>query len=305
MMVYLIATLTVVAIAALVGLALNLQWGIGGLVNFGLFGFYMLGAYIAALLTVQGFPPLVSLVAAMIGVAAVSAVSALISVRLSEDYLAIVTLGFAECLRLLISNETWLTRGMLGVAGIDRPLQEWWPRGWADIGFLALSLLAVVVVYAALQALARSPFGRLVRATRDDPGVVEALGKSVLGIRVRVFGIGGAILGLAGSLHAFYYSYIDPSQFGPIITAYAFMAVVVGGRGSNRGVIASAFTLIFFLEGSRFLIDLVPGLGASELAAIRLFLVGVALVVLLIFKPDGFGREPRSVLANETSSPSR
>lgn len=101
---------------------------------------------------------------------------------------------------------------------------------------------------------------------------------------------------------AFYYSYIDPTQFGPIITAYAFMAVVVGGRGSNRGVLASAFTLIFFLEGSRFLIDLVPGLGASELAAIRLFLVGVGLVALLIFKPDGFGREPRSVLADKKSS---
>jgi branched-chain amino acid transport system permease protein len=302
MTVYLIATLTVVAIAALAGLALNLQWGMGGLVNFGLFGFYMLGAYIAGLLTVQGLPSLVSLVIAMLSVAALSAISALITVRLSEDYLAIVTLGFAECLRLLISNETWLTRGMLGVAGIERPFQNSWPRGWADTGFLVLALLAVLAVYAILQALARSPFGRLVRATRDDPGVVEALGKSVLGVRVRVFAMGGTILGLAGSLHAFYYSYIDPTQFGPIITAYAFMAVVVGGRGSNRGVVASAFTLIFFLEGSRFLIDLVPGLGASELAAIRLFLVGVGLVALLIFKPDGFGREPRSVLADETSS---
>lgn len=164
-----------------------------------------------------------------------------------------------------------------------------------------LALLAVVVVYAVLQGLARSPFGRLVRATRDDPGVVEALGKSVLSVRVRVFALGGAILGIAGSLHAFYYTYIDPTQFGPIITAYAFMAVVVGGRGSNRGVLVAAFTLIFLLEGSRFLIDLVPGLGASELAAIRLFLVGVGLVVLLIFKPDGFGREPRSALANKTN----
>ena len=302
MTVYLIATLTVVAIAALAGLALNLQWGMGALVNFGLFGFYMLGAYIAGLLTVQGLHPLVALVVAMLGVALLSAISALISVRLSEDYLAIVTLGFAECLRLLIMNETWLTRGMLGVPGIERPFQDWWPRGWADTGFLGVALIAVLIVYAVLQGLARSPFGRLVRATRDDPGVVEALGKSVLGVRVRVFAMGGAILGLAGSLHAFYYSYIDPSQFGPIITAYAFMAVVVGGRGSNLGVVASAFTLILFLEGSRFLIDLVPGLGASELAAIRLFLVGAGLVALLIFKPDGFGREPRSALANDPSS---
>lgn len=295
---YLIATLTVVAIAALAGLALNLQWGMGGLVNFGLYGFYMLGAYISGLLTVQGWPPLLALALAMIGVAGLSAVSALISARLSDDYLAIVTLGFAECLRLIISYEGWLTHGMLGVADIKRPLQELLPSRFADIGFLALTLIALLIVYLALQGLAQSPFGRLVRATRDDSGVVEALGKSALGVRIRVFAIGGAILGLAGGLHAFYYTYIDPTQFGPIITAYAFMAVVVGGRGSNRGVVVSAFTLIFFLEGSRFLIDIIPGLGASELAAIRLFLVGVGIVALLIFKPDGFGREPRSVLAN-------
>ncbi len=170
----------------------------GGLVNFGLFGFYMLGAYIAGLLTVQGLPPLGSLALAMVGVALVSAVSALISVRLSEDYLAIVTLGFAECLRLVISYEAWLTQGMLGVRGIVRPFQNFWPQGLSDLGFLAVAFAGLLLVYVVLEKLARSPFGRLVRATRDDPGVVEALGKSVLGVRVRVFAIGGAILGLAG-----------------------------------------------------------------------------------------------------------
>jgi branched-chain amino acid transport system permease protein len=299
---YLIATLTVVAIVALAGLALNLQWGMGGLVNFGLFGFYMLGAYVSALLTVQGIPPLLSLAAAMVGVTVLSALVSLISVRLSEDYLAIVTLGFAECLRLFISYEEWLTRGTLGIAGIARPFQGLVPAQAADLVFLALTLVAVALVYVALQALAYSPFGRLVRATREDPAVVEALGKSVLGVRLKVFAVGGAILGLAGSLHAFYYTYIDPTQFSPIITAYAFIAVVIGGRGSNRGVLVSAFTLILLLEGSRFLVDLVPRLGSSELAAIRLFLVGAGLVVLLIIKPNGFGKEPRSAEAQNDRS---
>jgi branched-chain amino acid transport system permease protein len=302
MTVYLIATLTVVAIAALAGLALNLQWGMGGVVNFGLFGFYMFGAYVCGLLTVQGVPPLVSLTAAMSGVAVLSALVSLISVRLSEDYLAIVTLGFAECLRLFISYEEWLTRGTLGVAGIPRPFQGMVPAELADAVFLALALAAVVLVYVVLQALAFSPFGRLVRATRENPAVVEAVGKSVLAVRFKVLAVGGAILGLAGGLHAFYYTYIDPTQFGPIITAYAFMVVVIGGRGSNRGVLVSAFTLILVLEGSRFLVDLVPHLGSSELAAIRLFLVGAGLVALLIIKPNGFGKEPRSVEAKDRPS---
>jgi ABC-type branched-subunit amino acid transport system permease subunit len=198
---YLIATLTLVAITALTGLALNLQWGMGGLVNFGLFGFYMLGAYICGLLTVQGVPPLVSLVSAMFGVALLSALVSLISVRLTEDYLAIVTLGFAECLRLFISYEEWLTRGTLGIAGIERPFQKLVPTHLADTAFLAFTLIAVALVYGALQALAFSPFGRLVRATREDPAVVETLGKSVLTVRFKVFAVGGAILGFLLYVH--------------------------------------------------------------------------------------------------------
>lgn len=255
--------------------------GNGGLVNFGLFGFYMLGAYICGLLTVQGVPPLVSLGLAVIGVAIPSALVSLISIRLSEDYLAIVTLGFAECLRLFISYEEWLTRGTLGVAGIDRPFQGLVPVAFADLSFLAFTLIAVALVYGILQRLAVSPFGRLVRATREDSAVAEALGKSVLTTRFKIFALGGGILGLAGGLHAFYYTYIDPTQFSPIITVYAFMAVVIGGRGSNRGVLIASFTLILALEGSRFLVDLVPFLGSSELAAIRMILVGGGLVVLL------------------------
>ncbi len=176
-----------------------------------------------------------------------------------------MTLGFAECLRLVISYEGWLTRGMLGVWGSNDRSRGWWPRGWGDTGFLLLALLAVLIVYTALQALARSPSGALCVRRATTPALWKRSASPCSPSRVRVFAIGGAILGLAGSLRAFYYSYIDPTQFGPIITAYAFMAVVVGGRGSNRGVVASAFTLIFLLEGSRFLIDLVLVLGRQNL----------------------------------------
>lgn len=294
---YLIATLCVVVIATMAGLALNLQWGMGGLVNFGLFGFYMLGAYIAALLTVAGTPPIVSMVVAMIGTAVISALVSLISIRLSEDYLAIVTLGFAECVRLLISYEDWLTMGTLGISGISRPFSSIVPQGWADITFLVFSGLALAAVYLVLTLLAKSPFGRLMRATRDDPDIVSSLGHSVLSIRVRTFALGGVLLGLAGSLHSFYYSYVDPTQFSAIITAYAFMAVVVGGRGSNIGVLAAAIVLISLLEGSRFLVDFVPGLDGATLASLRLISVGVALVAILVFKPQGLGREKPTVVA--------
>lgn len=286
MITYLLSILVLVSIAAIVALALNLQWGLGGLVNFGLFGFYMLGAYLCAVLTQLGYSPWLGALAAVLGCALASAVVSLISTRLADDYLAIVTLGFAECLRLVITHEEWATRGSLGIADISRPVT-------GDPAFVLLTLGALVLVYWVMQRVARSPFGRVARALRDDPLVAATLGKPVLSLRVRVFALGGAALGIAGALHAFYYQYIDPTQFGPIITAYAFMAVIIGGRGSNPGVLISSFSVVLLLESSRFLNDYIGWLSAAELASIRLMLVGVALILMLIFRPQGLVREYR------------
>lgn len=291
MTVYLITIFILVVIATIAGLALNLQWGLGGLVNFGLFGFYMLGAYTCALLVTHGVSPLLAMMAAMALTAVAGAMVSLISVRLSEDYLAIVTLGFAECLRLFISYEEWLTRGTLGISGITRPFTSWLPVAWRDAGFLAFAAACLAVIFVALQRLAGSPFGRLVRATREDATVAQTLGKNVLLARAKVFAIGGGILGVAGSLHAFYYTYIDPTQFTTIITAYAFMTVIIGGRGSNLGVLVAGFTVILLLEGSRLLMDVIPWLDGAQLAALRLFLVGAVLVLILIYRPGGLFTE--------------
>lgn len=275
-----------VAMAAISGLALNLQWGLSGLVNFGLFGFYMLAAYVCAQFTVLHGNAWLGLGAAVLVSALACALVSLISVRLSEDYLAIVTLGFAECLRLVINHEEWLTRGSLGIAGIARPVAS-------DGAFLALCLLGLALVWGVFERVARSPLGRAARALRDDSEVAATMGKNVLGIRVRLFALGGAAVGLAGGLHAFYYQYIDPTQFGPIITAYAFMAVIIGGRGSNLGVLLSAVTVIALLEGSRFLNDAVAWFSPAQLAALRLMLIGLVLILVLIHRPQGLVREYR------------
>jgi ABC-type branched-subunit amino acid transport system permease subunit len=144
-----------------------------------------------------------------------------------------------------------------------------------------------------LNAIARSPFGRVMRAVREDDVVAATLGKHVLWARVRIFAIGGAFIGLAGSLHAFYYQYIDPTQFSNIVIAYAFMAVIAGGRGAHRGTIWGAAVVMLLLEGSRFVKDLIPGIDSDQLAAIRIIIIGVGLIMLLIYKPQGFLREYR------------
>lgn len=283
---YLISILVLVSIAGIAALSLNLQWGLTGMVNFGLFGFYMLAAYVYAQLTATGASPWFALAGAIAVSGIASALTSLISLRLADDYLAIVTLAFAECLRLIVIHEDWLTRGSLGIANIARPVAD-------DGAFLLLALAALLLSFLLLETIARSPLGRAARALRDDPLVAATLGKDVLWLRARLFGIGGAIAGVAGALHAAYYQYIDPTQFGPIITAYAFMGVIIGGRGSNRGVLLSAFTVILLLEGTRFLNDQVGWMTPAQLAALRLMLIGIALIAALIVRPAGLLAERR------------
>lgn len=286
---------TVVCFSAILALALNFQWGLGGMVNFGLAGFYALGAYSCALLMLKGgFNTFFAALGAMGIVALVCGLVALVTLRVTEeDYFAIVTLGVGEMLRLVALNEDWLTKGALGLTGIPRPLGELIPPPVYLYFMLAFSVVLVAACVWALGRLSRSPFGRVVRAVREDDVVAATLGKNVLWARVRIFAIGGALIGLAGSLHAFYFQYIDPTQFSPIVIAYAFMAVIAGGRGAHMGTVAGAAVVMLLLEGSRFAKELVPGLESDQLAAIRIIIIGIGLIMLLIYRPHGFMREYR------------
>ncbi len=284
---YLLSLLTIAVIAGVVGLALNIQWGMTGLVNFGLFGFYMVGAYACALLITQlGWAPWQAVLASIVITTVVCALVSLISLRLEDDYFAIVTLAFAESVKLIVNNEEWLTRGSIGIPGIPRPFPS-------DIGMLLFAMAGLALVFLAFETVSRSPLGRTARALRDDPLVAETVGKNVLGARLRLFALGGTALGIAGCLHAFYYQYIDPTQFNVAMTASAFMLVILAGRGSHRGVLLSSLTVVVLIEGTRFLDDAIPWFAPHQLAALRLILIGLALILLLIYKPEGFGREYR------------
>ena len=294
---YGVTLIDLVAIASLVGLGLNLQWGTVGLVNFGVVGFVALGAYAAALL-----PPFIGWFAAMLGAGLISALAsvflALLSVRLEDDYLAIVTLGFGEIVRLVLLNEDHLTGGALGIAGIKRPFAAVIPDGYDDVFFMLFAIVLVAITFVLLQGVLASPFGRALRAIRDDAIVAASLAKPVLMLRVKAFALGGAVIGIAGALHAFYMTYIDPGQFTPIITAYAFMAVIAGGRGSNKGLLLGAGTILILLEATRFLKDLVSSLDGAQLAALRLGGVGIGIVLLLILRPEGLLPERRQRAAD-------
>jgi branched-chain amino acid transport system permease protein len=293
MIAYVVTILTLVGIVAILGLALNLQWGLCGMVNFGMAGFFALGAYTAALVALAGAGNLAATLAAALVCAAACGFVAVISLRLSEEYLAILTLGFGEVIRLLVLNEEWLTNGALGLPGIPRPLWDWVSEKSYEAWFLGLLAAVVLALFVLLEILLRSPFGRAIRAVREDDIVATTLGKNVVMLRVKAFALGGAIIGVAGAFHAYYLTYIDPSQFSATITAYVFMAVIAGGRGSNRGQLLGAATIMIYIEGSRFLKDIFNVLDATQLAAIRLILIGLGLILFLIYRPQGFLPEYR------------
>lgn len=293
MIAYLITILVLVSIAAIIGLGLNIQWGLTGLVNFGVVGFFSLGAYTASLISIAGLGTFTGMAAAALISAVFSCGLALLAIRLSENYLAIVTLGFGEAIRLVLLNEAWLTGGALGISGIPRPFDWAFSTDAYSYVFLAICLGMLALAFVLCQAVAHSPLGRVLRAVRDDDAVAAGLGKNVLRLRIVAFGFGGALMGVAGSLHAYYLTYIDPSQFTAIVTAYAFMAVIAGGRGSNQGLILGAGAIMILFEATRFLKDFVSFVDSTQLAALRLGMIGLGIILLLIYRPGGLMTEPR------------
>jgi branched-chain amino acid transport system permease protein len=283
---YLTAIAILVGVRALLTLGLNVQWGLTGLVNLGVVAFFGIGAYTSALLAVGGTPLAAAWPAAVALAAAAGAGLATIALRLREDYLAIVTLGFAEVLRLFLLNETWLTRGANGVTGIPRPLHAHF-AGHYDLVYLGLVLVAVALVYAALEHLRRSAFGRVLRAIREDETVAAVSGKPVFRFKVQAFALGAAVAGIAGVLFAHYLAYVEPNMFQPGESLLVWLALILGGSGNNRGALLGSAVLLGLLEGSRFAKDVIPFLTGVRLAAAQQILVGVVLVVLMIRRPDG------------------
>jgi branched-chain amino acid transport system permease protein len=290
---YLVAVGTMVLIYALLAIGLNLQYGETGLINFGHVAFFALGAYTSSLLALRGWPLSLSFGAAA-AVAALAAVPlGVAALRLREDYLAIVTLGFSETVRIVLQEEKQITNGVQGVPGI--------PKLFAGLGGSATAwtiLLALLLTVAgaawATHLLKASPFGRLLRAIRDNEAAVIALGKDPARYKIQVFMFGAALAGVAGAFYAHFITFISPEQFVPLVTFYVWMSVILGGVGSLRGALAGTLLLVAFLEGSRFLRDLIPGVAEVQMASVRLAVVGLAIILFVLYRPQGlFGRTPR------------
>lgn len=284
---YLVAMLVTAGIYALLAQSVTLSWGITGLVNLGLAGFWAVGAYASALVT-QGASWTVpaGLIVALAAGAVAGLVVVFATLRLRDDYLAIVTLGFAEVVRLVASNEIWLTRGTDGISNIPGLFSRSDPFSF-NLAWLGLVTPVVVAIWWMLRRLSASPWGRALRAVREDPIAAAVAGKPVVRLKAEAFTISASIAALAGALYGHFSSYIAPDLFQPLVTIYVFLAVTAGGNGRPTGAVVGAYGLIAFLEATRFMAHAVPGVSPLQAAALREMAVGVALILVLRLRPQG------------------
>jgi branched-chain amino acid transport system permease protein len=285
---YLVAMAVTAGLYAIMALGMNVIWGMAGLINLGLVGFFAVGAYTSGLLTLKAGWPILAGVAAGAGVAAAVGVAvALITVRLRGDYLAIVTLGFAETMRVVMSNELWIANGTDGLSGIPGPFRQSLGPHLFNLQFLAFVVAATAILFFLFERLSHAPFGRVLRGIREDEQVVQVAGKNVVMFKVKAFAVGTAALGLAGALYGHFTSFIAPDLFAPLLTLYVKLSLLAGGLGNNVGAIVGAVLVVFFLESTRFVIPYIPEISAVQGAALREIMIAVALLVVLRVRARG------------------
>lgn len=357
---YLVFLTIYVGLYALFALGLNLQWGYAGLINFGHVAFMTVGAYTTVLLSAQGVPLIFAIIAGIAIAAFLGLLIGMSTLRLREDYLAIVTIGVSEMLRLVALNEDWLTKGSFGVRGFPLPLESFdpnpvqkymligiltllavfaawqlwrglrsqWREGkeiqgksyqptkvvslfvWGIIGLgviltiyingcaalldynykaglMLLVLIALVITYWGLELLVRSPWGRVLKAIREDEQIATALGKNVFWYKLQAFMLGGAIAGLAGAFYAWQLTTIYPSNFETLITFNVWTMVVLGGAGKNSGALLGAIIFWAYDALTRFYLPKLGWFTSSQEGAFRVMVIGLILMILMVWRPQG------------------
>lgn len=308
---YLVFFLVVALYYALVCLGLNLQWGFTGLFNVGVAGFVAVGAYASALLTGPaqperlggfGLPVAAGWLGAMLAAGLCALVVGAATLRLRHDYLAISTFGIAVTIQLVALNLTTLTGGPFGIGGIPRPLFGLTrsPVAYNEL-YLAIVAAVVAVTYVALERLVRSPWGRVLKAIREDETAAAALGKSATVFRLQAFVIGSMVMGLAGAVYAHFIGYIAPEDFLPILTFQAWTMLVVGGSGNNKGALVGGVAVWALWSASGALLAAgLPQEMQARGAALQVVLIGVVLAAVLLLRPRGLLGEEAVVSRHAT-----
>jgi len=306
-----------IIIWGMLAIGLNMHWGETGLLNFAHAAFFAVGAYTSAILTTPppeggaileatrtigfDFPIVVGMVGAIVVTAVIGVAIGATSIRLEDDYLAIVTLAGAEIIRLIIINQGSLTAGTKPIKNIPRPLEGTFqevlglglPYRVYYVGIAGIVLLGTLLIF---RHLSNSPFGRVLNAIREDEEVPKALGRDTARYKLKSFGLGAGVAGLAGALFAHSQNAIIASQFTASLTFIIWAAVIIGGSGNYVGAVVGAG----FILGLQALLRVVPSgipVIGGNIAVLRPIIVGILLIVILYARPQGLLGNKQQTLA--------
>ena len=308
-LIYISGFIIMASIYGIFSIGLNIHWGFTGLFNIGIGGFFAIGAYSSALITIEPPDPKLfedyifggnlpeilgflnlgidlwfffALLFAGLICAIIAAPIALITLRLREDYLGMAALGIAETIRLIFLNEAWLANGGRGMYGIPKFLGDMVSPRYYDILYALIAVVILLVIYLTVQRIIKSPWGRVLKSIREDEIAATSLGKNVFSFKVQSFILGAFIMGVGGAVFAHGFRFLDPFTFRPLLSTFIIWTMLmVGGSGNNRGAIAGAFIVWGVWSTTQFL----PGFLSSP--DLRYFMVGLLIVVMLLFKPNG------------------
>ena len=345
---------------AILALALNLHWGYTGMFNIGVAGFMAVGVYTMAILSTPadaisgqglGLPLPIGILGGMLAAALVGLLAAIPALRLRADYLAIVTLGLSEIIRLTAASRDisqwteehlgFATGGGSGIVLPDRPTDALFETSAGEalvnlfvvevggeevelvtssivqrFAWVVVMLAVMLVVYWLLLRIGYSPFGRVLKAIREDELVAQSLGKDTRWFKIKVFMLGCALMGLGGILWQGSQGFTSPNDFEPVVTFYVFIALIIGGSGSNTGSVVGAILFAGLLfEAPRRVgsvieahvsfdhtpgtfrgavdgllsLDILPFLAYTidNLAPLQFVFLGVVLVILVQRRPNG------------------
>jgi neutral amino acid transport system permease protein len=305
---------------ALAAVGLNVHFGYTGLLNFGQVAFMMVGAYGTAVTVKEGGPLWLGL---LVGIGLAVLLGLLLGIptlRLRSDYLAIVTIATAEILRYVIRSNALepLTGGVFGIQQFADPFYALNPIPAGRYGFgsfnfsnrqlwvILVGWLAVAVAVLLLAVLLRSPWGRVLKAIREDEDAARSLGKNVFAYKIQSLVLGGVIGSLAGMLLAIDTQAVNPDTFISILTFFAYTVLILGGPGRILAPVVGAVIFWFLLQFTDGLLRgalasgwLGNALEANDIAAIRFALVGLGLILLMVLRPQGILGSREELLTDE------
>jgi branched-chain amino acid transport system permease protein len=277
-----IQALILAGIYALLGLSLNIQFGLAGLLNFGQVLFYAVGAYGVAFVTYHNEPVWAGDLGGIIAAGLAGALLALPVRLIPESFWSLMSLGGALVFTTIIANQEGIAGGAVGAQGIVP---------WSQPELLAVLAVAVLVAFGYAERIRRSQLGRTARAIRDDEVMVAALGRSVFSLRVRTLVVGGVIGGAAGVVYAHWVTFVSPDAFSLTITLQLLVIVVLGGLGNNYGILLGTVVVVVF----QVFLQLYPPtfVSGSVQALLDGSVYGLLLIVVLLFRRHGLIRERR------------